>query len=174
VNLNDWIYFFVHAFRYEAKTMHPVEAKFLGDFFKEQTLAKPCQVEAIIFTNPYRLALMFFLDQSKTDLQIRIRRAERLEVEKLVSTLQNKYSALKINPSGLSRLFERCINCHEGIIYGIDFIRDVLIVYFTHDPRKKLSPVPTVLNCSKPQDVAEMAFRLNIDHSSSYYPFKDS
>jgi hypothetical protein len=167
MNLKDWIFFFAHEFRYDASKMHPAEVKFLGGFFREQTLAKPCQVEAMQFSSPYRFALLFFLDQTKLDLQIRVRQENWSNLEEIITVLLKKYSALRIKRPELRRLFEGCKNCQEAIIYGIDFIRNVCMIYFTHDPRKKVSLMPLVLNCSKPQDVAEMIFRLNIDQSST-------
>ena len=169
MQLSDWIFFFVHGFRYEAKRMQPEEASFLESYFKEQTLAKPCQVEAMQFTNPYRVALLFFQDQTKLDLQIHIQHEEWSNLDQSVTNLLKKYSSLQIKRSDLCKLLEQCKNCQEGIIYGIDVVRDILLIYFTHDPRKKVSPLPLELNYSKPEDVAEMIFRLNVDQSSTYF-----
>jgi hypothetical protein len=77
MKLTYWIFFFIPAFRYEATIMHPAEVKFLGSYFREQTLAKPCQVEAVQFKNPYRVVLLFFLDSTKPDLQISIQQRAR-------------------------------------------------------------------------------------------------
>ena len=169
MKLSDWIFFFTHGFRYEAKRMHPEEARFLESYFREQTLAKPCQVEAMLFSCPYRVALLFFLDPTKQDLKIHIQHEEWSNLEQIATSLLKKYPTLPIKPPKLRKLLEQCKNCQEGIIYGIDVVRNVLLIYFTHDPRKKVSPLPLMLNYSKPQDVAEMAFRLNPDQTSSYF-----
>ena len=169
MKLSDWIFFFTHGFRYEAKRMHPEEVRFLESYFREQTLAKPCQVEAMLFSSPFRVALLFFLDQTKLDLQIHIQHEEWSNLGQSVTNLLKKYSALQIKHSDLCKLLEQCKNCQEGIIYGIDAARDILIIYFTHDPRKKVSPLPLELNYSKPQDVAEMVFHLNVGQASSYF-----
>jgi len=169
MKLGDWIFFFTHGFRYEAKRMHPSEVRFIADYLDEQTLAKPTQVEAILFSNPYRVALLFLLDKTKMDLQIHIQHEEWSNLEQTMTNLLKKYSALQIKRSELRKLLERCNNCQGGIISGIDVVRNILLIYFTHDPRKKVSPLPLELNYSKPQDVAEMAFRLNVDQCSSYF-----
>lgn len=169
MKLTDWVFFFTHAFRYEASRMHPSEVRFIADWLYEQTLAKPCQVEVILFSNPYRVCLLFFLDKTKRDLQIHIQHEEWSNLEQTITNLLKKYSALQIKRQELRTLLERCKNCQERIIYGIDVARNILLIYFTHDPRKKVSPLPLVLNFSNPQDVAEMAFRLNVDQCSSYF-----
>jgi len=167
MKLSDWIFFFTHAFRYEAKRMHPSEVRFIADYLDEQTLAKPTQVEAILFSNPYRVALLFLLDKTKMDLQIHIQHEEWSNLEQTITHLLKKYSSLQIKRSELRVLLERCKKLPG--IYGIDVARNILLIYFTHDPRKKMSPLPLMLNYSKPQDVAEMAFRLNVDQCSSYF-----
>jgi hypothetical protein len=169
MKLNDWIFFFTHGFRYEAKRMHPKEVRFIADYLDEQTLAKPTQVEAILFSNPYRVALLFLLDKTKMDLQIHIQHKEWSNLEQTITHLLKKYSTLQIQLPDLRKLLEQCKNCQENIIYGIDVTHDILLIYFTHDPRKKVSPLTLVLNFSKPEDVAEMAFRLNVDQCSSYF-----
>jgi hypothetical protein len=169
MKLTDWVFFFTHAFRYEASIMHLAEVKFLGNYLREQTLAKPCQVEAIQFKNPYRAVLLYLLDSTKPDLQISIQQKEWFNNEEIITNLIKKHAYLQLKRPELHRLLEGCKNCQEGIIYGMDFIRNVCVIYFTHDPRKKVSPLPLVLNYSKPQDVAEMIFRLNVDQSSTYF-----
>jgi hypothetical protein len=169
MKLSDWIFFFTHGFRYEAKRMHPSEVRFIADYLDEQTLAAPTQVETLIYSSPDRFVFLFFLDKTKRDLQIHIQHEEWSNLEQTITNLLKKYSLLQIKRAELRKLLEQCKNCQERIIYGIDVSRNILLIYFTHDPRKKVSPLPLVLNFSNPQDVAEMAFRLNVDQCSSYF-----
>jgi hypothetical protein len=146
------------------------EVKFIASHLREQTLAKPCQVEVLLFSNPYRVALLFFLDKTKLDLQIHIQHEEWSNLEQTIMHLRKKYSSLQIKLTDLRKMLEQCKNCQEGIIYGIDVASNILLIYFTHDPRKKVTPLPLELNYySKPQDVAEMVFSLNVDQSSAYF-----
>lgn len=168
IKLPDWIFYFAHAFRYEASTMDPGEARFIADYFNELTLAKPCQIEVLKFKNPYRLLILFFLDQTKPDLPINKKNVEWTTIEHTIDVLRNNYSPLQIKSTELYRIIKQCKNSQQEIIYGIDYTRNVCAIYFTHDPRKRQSPIPAVLDCSKPQDVAEMIFRLTVDQSSTY------
>lgn len=55
-------------------------------------------------------------------------------------------SAKKVQNSknaDLQRLYESLKGCPAGINYSLDVVRGVLLVYFTRDPRKRMSPIPT-------------------------------
>ena len=169
MKLSAWVYLFMHAYRYEANNIRLWQSKFLEPFFEEQTLTSPSQAEVMIFSNPYRIALFFFLDHSKSDLKITLKKASWSDVDYSVSQLKEKYQSLNLKRTELHGLFDRCRVCADGINHGLDVIRSVLLVYFTRDPRKKMSPIPTPLNVSEPQGVAEMIFQLNLGQSSSYF-----
>ncbi len=169
MKLNDWVYFFMHAIRYEANNMRLEETKFLEPFLLEQTLTKPAQAEVMIFTNPYRIGLFFFLDWSKPDYKITIKKANWPDLDKLISQLMKKYQSLNLKRTELQILFDRCKSGPDNISHGCDVIKGVLLVYFTRDPQKKTTLFPTPLNASKPQDVAEMIFHLNLGQASSYF-----
>lgn len=147
--------------------MHPSEVRFLADYLDEQTLVSPTQVETLIFSKPDRFVFLFFLDKTKQDLQIHIKHEEWSNLEQTLTILLKKYAALHLKPQELRNLLEHCKN-YPGI-YGINFVRNILLAYFAHDPRKKVSPFPHILNNSKPQDVAEMIFNLNVEQASSYF-----
>jgi len=170
VRLTDWIFAFVHGFRYESSNVQKEELEFLEPFVKEQALARPCQVEAIQFSRPYRLVLLFFFDKTKHDLLIDIHQERWSAQGSIVGRLIDKYSALKINHKDLRTLIERCRNYQRDSVYAIDFIRNVCCLCFTHDPREKGSPFPWSLGyITKPQETAEMIFDLNVSQASMYF-----
>jgi hypothetical protein len=165
MNLKDWIFFFAHGFRYEAAKMSPSDAQFFGSFLKERTLGAPCQIEALHFTDPYCYALLFLFDQTKKDLRIRIRQAKWSNLEGIISNLLKEYSALQIARSDFHGLLKGCKDGLEGKMYGMNFVRNACIIYFTHDPRRKRSralPFPVLMNFCKPAEAAEMIFWINI------------
>lgn len=169
MKLDAWVYFFMHAFRYEANNMRLAETMFLEPFLEEQTLTGSTQVEVMILTNPYRIGLFFFLDWTKPDSKITINKANWSDLDKIISQLTKKYQSLNLKRTELQALFDRCKLGPDNITHGCDFIKGVLLVYFTRDPRKKMTIIPTPLSVSKPQDVAEMIFHLNLDQASSYF-----
>jgi hypothetical protein len=170
MNLKLWIFFFIHGLRYEAERTPQNEIVFLGKFSKEQTLSKPCQVEAIVFNDPYRFVLLFFFDHFKPDLAIRVHKAQWEGAKQIISKLLKKYSTLWIKPSELEGLLERAETCPNGISYGIDVVRNVFVVYFTYDPREKVAITELAQSYLKPEDLAQKIFRLNVGQSSSYFP----
>ncbi len=169
MKLNAWVYFFMHAFRYEANNMRLAETMFLEPFLEEQTLNGPTQVEVMMFTDPYRIGLFFFLDWTKPDSKITLNKANWSDLDKIILQLIKKYQSLNLKRTELQVLFDRCRSGPDNITHGCDVIRGVLFVYFTRDPQKKTTLIPTPLNASKPQDVAKMIFQLNLSQASSYF-----
>ena len=172
MKLGDWVFFFVHAFRNESSKSSPREKRYLEPLVREQTLAKPCQVEVIQFNEPLRVNLLFLLDRTKPDLQISTHQESWQNLNEIIEKLVRKYFALNLNQRELLLMFERCRNCDDKITFGIDFVKNLCTIYFTHDPRIKMSSPPLELNYFKPYDVAEMVFDRNLENSSSY--FKDA
>jgi hypothetical protein len=131
MKMDDWIFFFAHAFRFEAGRMHPEEVRFVRDYLDEVTLTKPCQVEVLKFRNPYRLFLLFLLDKTKPDLRIRSRNAEWSDIEEVVASLRRKYAFLETKTSELIRMLMQGKESQERNMYGIDFCRNLCVMdYF--------------------------------------------
>jgi len=169
VRLTDWIFAFTHGFRYESNKVQKEELEFLEPYVKEQTLPRPCQIEAIQFSRPYRLVLLFFFDKTKYDLIIDIQQGRWNTQSSIIERLTDKYSGLKINRKDLRTLIERCQYYQRNSIYAIDCIRNVCCLCFTRDPRQKGSPFPWNLSyITKPQETAEMIFDLNLSQASMY------
>ena len=168
--LTDWIFAFVHGFRYESSKVEKEEPEFLEPFVKEQTLARPYQAEVILFSRPWRFVLLFFFDKTQHDLLIHIRQGRWSSQGLIIEGLINKYSSLKINHKDLRTIMERCRNGQRDSIYAIDCARKVCCLCFTHDPREKGSPFPWNLSyITKPQKTAEMIFNLNLSQASMYF-----
>jgi hypothetical protein len=173
MRLTDWIFAFVHGFRYESGKAKE-ELEFLEPFVKEQMLTSPCQVEAIQFSKPYRVVLLFFFDKKKQDLLIHIFQEKWSSQDLTVKRLTSKYSALKVNHEDLRKLIGRCRDYPRNSIYAIDFIKNVCCICFTRDPREKGSPFPWSLNyITNPQETGEMIFTLNLIQASTYFSTRE-
>jgi hypothetical protein len=170
LKLADWIFRFVQGFRYEANKLDPHERNYLEPYVKEQMLNKPCQIEILQLRRPYRLALVFFFDDTKQDLLICARQHNWNNLDATVTRLLSKYSALHLKGIDLQALLERCRSYSNNSLYSIDYINQACCICFTHDPRKKSSPFPWSLHyISDPQAMAEMIFNLNLGQASMYY-----
>jgi hypothetical protein len=126
-------------------------------------LGKPCQVEVVQFSKPYRLVLVFFFDNTKLDLSIYIHQEKWKKIDALVARLRDKYSKLQINQNNLLQVLERCRSYPKKSIYAIDCIENICCICFTHDAQIKGSPYPWKPNyVTNHQEVAEMIFNLNL------------
>jgi hypothetical protein len=124
-------------------------------------LSKPCQVEVMQFTNPYRVVLIFLFDGTKSDLLIHISREKWEDLDDAIGIL-DKYSSLHLNGQKLRKMLKHCRTIDVELIYSIDFTKDACCICFTYDPRVKASPLPRRLkHVSDPQEKAEMIFNLN-------------
>ena len=165
MKLKDWLFFFAHGFRCEALELSPSEAEFFGSFLKERTLGAACQIEAFRFSDPYSFAILCLFDQTKKDLQIKIRRAKWSKLEAIISSLIKEYSSLQITRADFRRLLKGGKKGLEGKMYDIDFLRNAFIIYFTHDPRIKQShavPFPVLMNFNTPSEASRSIFWRNI------------
>ncbi len=169
MRLSDWIFHFVHGFRYASKKVQKEELEFLQPFKKEQMLQGRVQVEAIQFSKPYRLVLLCFFDQTKQDLLVDIYQGKWSARGPIIDKLIRKYSALKIDEKDLRIMLERCRKYYKYSIYAIDFAVNICCLCWTRDPREKGSPLPWDLSyITKPQETAEMIFSLNLSQASMY------
>lgn len=162
MRLSDWVFAFVHQFRYDAGKLAPWETKCFEPYVKEQMLTKPCQVEVMQFSKPYHLALVFFFDENKRDLLIEVRHEEWRNSDATLNRFLKKYSELNVNRGELHGLLERCRNSSSDLVYSVDFISKVNCICFMHDVRIKTSPFPwSLYYISNPQQMAETIFNLN-------------
>jgi hypothetical protein len=158
--MRKWIKEFVTSYREEAFRLSDEEIKAFGEFAKEQLLSIPCQVEAVHFSSPYRLVLLFLSDKTKKDLQITLTRLNWKNLSILVVCLLNKYSHLKLDPKQMSKILSNSRNtAPDEMSYSIDFFKDVCCIYFTHDVR--IEALPMMQRDSGPESVAKVIFHLN-------------
>lgn len=163
LRLTDWVFAFVHGFRYEAEKLTQDEAKCLEPYIEEQMLTKPCQVEVIQFNKPYRLALVFFFNKAKRDLLIHVCQEKWYNLDAMVKKLLDKHRELQLNYEDLHRLLESCRSYPDTSIYAIDFITHVCCICFTRDVRMKGSVFPWRLDyITGAQAIAETVFHLNL------------
>jgi hypothetical protein len=170
IRLTDWVFAFVHGYRYESGKLSAEEKEWFEPFFQENVLAKPGQVEAVIFSKPFRVVLLYFLDRTKPDLLIRIRQRKWTNIVALVNELREKHCSLQLGYNDLFRILRRCRYYHKKSMFAIDFAKNMFAVCFTHDPRLKGSPYPWEMNyINDPQEMAEVILHLNVDQSSCYF-----
>ena len=169
-SLDDWVFSFIHAFRYESNKFSEQEKRNLEPFLKEQTLTRPCQAEIFSFTQPTRVVVLFFFDSTKPDFLIVMSKSRWCDPYSAVKMLIEKYSTLKIRQKGLLRLISSCREINLDLLYSIDFVKNVCCICFTRDPRSKKNLFPRSLNyCNDPQQLAEVIFNLNFDQASTYF-----
>ena len=162
LRLSDWVFSFVHAFRYESGKLKLYETECFEPYVKEQMLTGPCQAEVIQFVRPYRLAMFFFFDKTKQDLLIHICQEKWNNIAGITAKLLKEYYSLKLVYRDLHKLLKRCRSYPKGSIYAIDWVKGVCLIAFVHDPRVKASPFPWDLSyISEPQKMADLVFGLN-------------
>jgi hypothetical protein len=170
MRIEDWVFAFVHGFRYESRNMNEDEKSGLRPFLKEQTLAPPCQAEIAQFTNPKRVVFLFFFDSTKQDFLIDNRKLRWEDLESVVEILIRRYSSLEIRPKDLLTLMSNCRDIRPDSWYSIDFIKDVCCVCFTRDPRNRGCPLPWIFNyIIDPQELAKNIFDLNLSQALTYF-----
>jgi len=163
LRLTDWVFAFVHGFRYEASKLKLEETKCFEPYVREQMLTKPIQAEVLEFSKPNRLVMLLFFDQTKQDLLIRIRQERWDNLDATVTALVNNYPSLRISPKDLQGMLERC-RCYPnkpGFLYAIDFNKSVTSICLTNI-RGKALPFSLTSSCvSEAQERAEYIFCLN-------------
>ena len=170
MRLTDWGFRFTQEYRYESSTLEAEEKECFEPFVEENLLSKPCQVEIIRFSRPFRFVLLFFLDKTKPDLIIRVQKEDWRDLATLVDKLGKKYHSLHLNSDNLWVLLDRCRRFDRKSLFAFDFTRTICLICFTHDPRIKGSPFPWELHyLNSPKEVAKMILHLNVDQGSCYF-----
>jgi hypothetical protein len=170
IRLTDWVFAFVHGYRYESNKLDPEETKCFVPFVQENLLSMPGQMEVVVFNKPFRIVLLYFLDKTKLDLLIRIQQRKWTDIITLTKQLQEKHCSLQLKREELAKLLQRCRCNSKKSLFAIDFARNVFAICFNHDPRVKVSPYPWELSyINGPQEMAELIFHLNIDQASCYF-----
>jgi hypothetical protein len=159
-NMKKWTNEFVVAYREEAFRLSDEEVEAFGEYSKEQLLSGPCQVEVLLFDNPYRQVLLFLFDKTKKDLQITLTKLNWKSINIFIVCLLSKYSHLKFDPNQMSKILSNIKDtAPDQMSYSIDFFKDACCIYFTHDVR--IEALPMMQRGSSPESVAKTIFHLN-------------
>lgn len=170
MRLTDWVFRFTQEYRYESCKLKAEEKECFEPYVEENLLSKPCQVEVLRFSRPFRVVLLFFLDKTKPDLIIHLQKGNWRNLAALVDKFGKKYHSLYLNSPNLWLLLDRCRRLDRKSLFGFDFSRSINLICFTHDPRIKGSPFPWELSyLNSPIEVGEMVLHLNVDQSSCYF-----
>jgi hypothetical protein len=167
LNIEKWIALFLEQYRFEALKLGPKDKQHLEPYVKEQLLSPPCEVEAVIFEDPFCLLFLFFFGPHVHDRRVSLHNSSWTRVHFLMDKFGMKYSALHIDYKKLETMIshihrnvsESIPNLHKPI-YGIDFIPNVCCIYFYQDLRIEAWPWNSEGH-SKPSDVASRVFHLN-------------
>lgn len=121
----------------------------------------------------YRLIFLFFFDERKADLKVKVQRIYRRRLSILIDELS------KVHDLDLPRLrvmLSRLHHRHEEFLFSIHFFENVLGLGFSRDvrcwvpPLLKHIPVQNHINTySSPKEVAEMIFSLNYCQARDRY-----
>jgi hypothetical protein len=166
MRLDDWVFAFIHGYRYEVNKLKTGEIGCFEPYVRENTLTKPCQVEVVEFNKPYRVVLIFFFDKTDIDLRINVQQGEWNKLDSVIMNLCERYPLLQINPKELGKILVRCCRCPNESIFSLDFMSNVFLICFTHDPRVHGSPFPWKLNYTvNPQEMAQTILDLNLQQA---------
>jgi hypothetical protein len=167
LDIRKWVVLFMEQYRFEALKLGPKDKTYLEPYVKEQLLLPPCEVDVVIFANPFCLALFFFFGPRGHDRQVSLHSSRWAEIPVLLGKLKMKHS-IQVDLNKLKDLMDRMSKNISGSslttgpkpIYGIDFIPNVCCIYFYQDLRIEAWPWNSEGH-SKPSDVASRVFHLN-------------
>jgi len=169
--MKNWIMTFVEEWRLQANSLSEEDKECFKPYVKEQMLSMPCQIEAVEFRNPYRLVLLFFFDEDRSDLSVTVQKRKWTDLSALVDSLCAKYSKLRMEPTYLwEELFHyKHADC-DDIDYGVGCLENVCIMFFSREPRIWALSVAWFLERgSGPSSVGRSIFRLNYSQAVDYY-----
>ena len=156
----DFVRAFITSWRNEAAVSER-ERVFLR---REELLSAPCQVEVVKFSDPFRLALLFFFEQAKPDLEISFHKIGWDQQRAFGAELVAEY---EVRLDSLLRIFQGCRNMDPATIYAIDGFENVLMLGFPHDVRLGIWALPKTVEGT--EAVAKDLFYLNLGQAQDYY-----
>jgi hypothetical protein len=159
----DFVRAFIASWRNEAAAVSERERAFLR---REERLPAPCQVEVVEFSDPFRLALLFFFEQAKPDLEISFHEIGWDEQRAFGAELVAEYE-VRLDP--LLRIFQGCRNMDPATIYAIDGFENVLMLGFPHDVRLGIWALAKTVEGNSAKAVAKDLFCLNLGQAQDYY-----
>lgn len=162
---------FVEEWRLQASRLSEKDKEVFKPYVREQMLSMPCQIEAVEFRNPYRLILLFFFDENRSDLQTTVQKRNWKDLSALVDSLCAKYSGLRMESTCLKEklIGYKHVDC-DDVDYGVDCFENVCIIFFSREPRIWASRVAWVFERgSGPSSVGRSIFRLNYSQAVDDY-----
>jgi len=166
LSIKKWIALFLEQYRFEALKLGPKDKECLAPCVKEQLLSPPCEIEAVIFQNPFCLLFLFFFGPHVQDRRVSLLISSWPRIHFLVGKFHVKYGTSNIDYKALETMISRI---HQNVsqnspnqqkpIYGIDFIPKVCCIYFYQDLR--IEAWPWTKSRSDPSDIANTVFHLN-------------
>jgi hypothetical protein len=168
LSIEKWITQFLEQYRFEGLKLGPKDKQYLAPYIREQLLAPRCEVETVIFHDPFCLLFLFFFGPHVEDRRVSVHNSSWRRIHSLVDRFSTKYSALHTNYEKLETMISRI---HQNLcetdketrrltIYGIDMISHVSAIYFYQDFRIQAWPWSRK-GRPDPSEVARYIFRLN-------------
>lgn len=170
LRLKNYVATFVHAYRHEVERLQEKEKEFFGEYREEQSLSKPCQIEAFEFSEPCRLIWIFLLDKTKPDLMISVHNEGWKSIDNIIEKLQKKFGELKLSRSGMRRMLVRFHNMNQKCMYSLDVVKGVLGICFPINIRLNEWPLARWSGVeTSPQEVAKIVYGLNRSQALDEY-----
>ena len=167
LSIEKWMTQFLEQYRFEALKLGPKDKQYLEPYVKEQLLSSPCEVEAVIFQNPFCLLFLFLFGPHVHDRQVSLHNTSWTRVHFLIGKFHVKYGTSNIDYEKLETMISRI---HQNVsqnssnqqkpIYGIDFMPKVCCIYFYQDLRIEAWPWNSK-GRSEPSDIAHTVFHLS-------------
>jgi hypothetical protein len=165
--IEKWMALFLEQYRFEALKLGPKDKECLAPYVKEQLLSPPCEVEALIFRNPFCLLFLFFFGPHVHDRRVSLHNSSWTRVHFLIGKFHMKYGTSNIDFEKFETMIGRI---HQNVsqnspnqqkpICGIDFIPKVCCIYFCQDLRIEAWPWNSKSR-SESSDIANTVFHLN-------------
>lgn len=167
LSIEKWMTQFLEQYRFEGLKLGPKDKQYLAPYIREQLLAPRCEVETVIFHDPFCLLFLFFVGPHARDGRVSLHNSSWSRIHFLIGKFSLKYSTLRVSYKKLAAEINRIHqNLSEAssnrrtIMYGIGALRHVAWLYFCQDFRIEVWPWSRK-GRSDPSEVARHIFRLN-------------
>lgn len=167
LSMEKWMTQFLEQYRFEGLKLGPKDKECLAPYVKEQLLSPPCEVEAVIFEDPFCLLFLFFFGPRVRDSRVSLRNSSWPRIHFLIgkfhlkySTLHVDYEKLETNINRIHQNLSEAASNRQTTMYGIGALRNVAWLYFCQDFRIEAWPW-SPKGRSEPSDVANTVFHLN-------------
>jgi hypothetical protein len=167
LSIEKWMTQFLEQYRFEALKLGPKDKEYLAPYAKEQLLSPPCEIEALIFRNPFCLLFLFFFSPHVQDRRVSLHNSSWPRIHFLIGKFSLKYSTLHVDykklETNINRIHQNLSEAssnRQTTMYGIGALRNVAWLYFCQDFRIEAWPW-SPKGRPEPSDVANTVFHLN-------------